>query len=159
LTLGLMAIGTVSIALTPSYATVGAIAPLLVLAGRLLQGLSAGVEIGGATVYLSEIATKGRKGFFVSWQIGSQQAALICAALIGFLLTRNLSQDQMLRWGWRIPLWAGCAIIPVLLIIRRSLTETNEFLSRKRRPPVAEIIKTLFANWQIVLFGMMLSAL
>src|SRR3984893_11883293 len=70
LTLALMAVGTLSIALLPGYEMIGLFAPLLVVAGRLLQGLSAGVEVGGASVYLAEIATPGRKGFFVSWQSG-----------------------------------------------------------------------------------------
>jgi MFS family permease len=159
LTLGLMAVGTLSIACTPSYASIGVLAPLLVLVGRLLQGLSAGVEIGGASVYLAEIATLGRKGFFAAWQSGSQQVAVICAALFGLLLTMNLSQSQMVQWGWRVPLWAGCAIIPLLLMIRRSLTETDAFLARKRRPAAREIVRTVFANWSIVLLGMMLSTL
>ncbi len=159
LTLGMMAAGTLSIACTPSYASIGIVAPLLVVAGRLIQGLSAGVEIGGASVYLAEIATPGHKGFFTSWQSGSQQVAVIFAALFGLVLTTNLSRNQMFRWGWRVPLWAGCAIIPLLLIIRRSLTETDVFLARKHRPPVREIVKTLFANWYIVLLGMLLSTL
>ncbi|MGB6945723.1 MAG: MFS transporter [Bryobacteraceae bacterium] len=159
LTLGMMAAGTLSIACTPSYASIGLLAPLLVVAGRLLQGLSAGVEIGGASVYLAEIATPGHKGFFTAWQSGSQQVAVICAALFGLVLTTNLSRSQMFRWGWRVPLWAGCAIIPLLLIIRRSLTETDVFLARKHRPPVGEIVRTLFANWYIVLLGMLLSTL
>src|SRR5215469_17234807 len=73
LTLMLMAIGTPSIAMMPGYEMIGLFAPLLVVVGRLFQGLSAGVEVGGASVYLAEIATPGRKGFFVSWQSGSQQ--------------------------------------------------------------------------------------
>jgi MFS family permease len=121
--------------------------------------LSAGVEIGGASVYLAEIATPGHKGFFAAWQSASQQVAVIFAALFGLVLTVNLSQNQMVRWGWRVPLWAGCAIIPLLLIVRRSLTETDVFLARKHRPSVREIVKTLFANWYIVLLGMMLSTL
>ncbi len=159
LTLALMAAGTLSIACTPSFASIGILAPLLVVAGRLLQGLSAGVEIGGASVYLAEIATPGHKGFFTAWQSGSQQVAVILAALFGLVLTMNLSQSQMFRWGWRVPLWAGCAIIPLLLILRRSLTETDVFLARKDRPAASEIIKTLFANWYIVLLGTMLSTL
>src|SRR5215469_9394132 len=72
LTLGLMAGGTVSIACTPSYASIGLIAPLVVVAGRLIQGLSTGVELGSASVYLYEIATPGHRGFYTSWQTGSQ---------------------------------------------------------------------------------------
>ena len=75
-----MAMGTLLIAFVPGYATLGVAAPLLVLFGRLLQGFSAGVELGGVSVYLSEIATPGRKGFFVSWQSASQQVAVVSPA-------------------------------------------------------------------------------
>src|SRR5262245_31318542 len=108
LTLGLMALGTLSIALTPSYATIGLLAPMLVLLGRLVQGLSAGVELGGVSVYLAEIATPGNKGFYVSWQSGSQQVAVMFAAVIGLVLSLNLTPDQMAQYGWRIPLLIGC---------------------------------------------------
>src|ERR1700687_1760527 len=85
-TLALMAVGTLSIAILPGYVAIGLAAPLLVLVGRLLQGFSAGVELGGVSVYLSEIATKGRKGFYCAWQSGSQQVAVVFAALIGVIL-------------------------------------------------------------------------
>ena len=68
LTLGLMAIGTITIALVPGYAMLGILAPVIVVIGRLIQGFSAGVELGGVSVYLAEIATPGNKGFYVSWQ-------------------------------------------------------------------------------------------
>src|SRR5271169_5001671 len=83
LTLTLMAFGTLSIACLPGYAVLGLAAPLLVLLGRLVQGFSAGVELGGVAVYLSEIATPGRKGFYISWQSASQQAAVMFAASLG----------------------------------------------------------------------------
>src|SRR6476469_8847988 len=86
LTLSLMSIGIVSIACVPGYHTIGLLAPLLVLSGRLLQGFSAGMELGGVSVYLSEIATPGHKGFYVSWQSGSQQVAVMFAALVGVAL-------------------------------------------------------------------------
>src|SRR6266849_4093080 len=95
LTLSLMALGTLSIGIMPGYQTIGLFAPLLIVGGRLVQGLSAGVEIGGVSVYLAEIATPGRKGFFVSWQSGSQQVAVIFAALIGLFLSRTLRPEQM----------------------------------------------------------------
>src|SRR6266508_5250664 len=82
LTLALMAVGTLSIAAMPGYRTIGLIAPLMILGGRLLQGFSAGAEVGGVSVYLSEIATPGRKGFYTSWQSASQQPAVMVAALI-----------------------------------------------------------------------------
>src|SRR5215471_17316290 len=95
LTLGLMSIGIFSIACIPGYATIGLLAPLLVLAGRLLQGFSAGMELGGVSVYLAEIATPGHKGFYVSWQSASQQLAVMFAALIGVVLHLMLSDAAM----------------------------------------------------------------
>src|SRR6267154_2031170 len=91
LTLGLMSIGIISVACVPGYQTIGLLAPLLVLIGRLLQGFSAGMELGGVSVYLAEIATPGHKGFYVSWQSGSQQVAVMVAALVGVGLTARLS--------------------------------------------------------------------
>jgi MFS family permease len=159
LTLALMAAGTVTIACAPGYATIGLLAPLLVLASRLVQGFSAGVELGGVSVYLSEIATPGRKGFFVSWQSASQQVAVGLAAVIGIALALKLNAGQMDRWGWRIPLLTGVLIIPVLFALRRSLTETDEFLARKRRPSSAEILRSVARNWRLVVLGMMMSTM
>ena len=158
LTLGLMAIGTLSIACTPSYASIGLIAPLLVLGGRLVQGLSAGVENGGVSVYLSEIATPGNIGFYVSWQTASQQVGVMFTATLGLALTTRLSDDQMNRWGWRIPLLIGCAIIPLVFLLRRSLEETPEF---ERRRPVTprEILRTLASNWRLLVYGTMLTVM
>jgi metabolite-proton symporter len=156
LTLALMSIGTVSITCVPGYHTIGFIAPVLVLIGRLVQGFSAGVELGGVSVYLAEIATPGHKGFYVSWQSASQQCAVIFAAVLGVLLSSQLSPAQMEAWGWRIPLIVGCFIIPILFMIRRSLAETEEFLARKHRPSTREILRSLTRNWSIVLVGMML---
>ena len=157
LTLTLMAIGTFSIGCLPGYQTLGLFAPLLVVAGRLVQGLSAGVEIGGVSVYLAEIATPGRKGFYVAWQSGSQQIAVIFAALLGVFLSAALRPEQMLAWGWRIPLLLGSMLVPFLFILRRSLPETEEFLARRHRPSTSEIWRTLLANWRLVVLGMMLS--
>ena len=118
-TLVLMALGTLLIALVPGYASIGVAAPLLVLFGRLLQGFSAGVELGGVSVYLSEMATPGNKGFYVSWQSGSQQVAVVFAAFVGLLLNRALPAEDMSAWGWRIPFLIGCLIVPFLFLIRR----------------------------------------
>ncbi len=157
LTLSLMAVGTLSIGVMPGYETIGLFAPLLVVAGRLVQGLSAGVEIGGVSVYLAEIATPGRKGFFVSWQSGSQQVAVIFAALLGLILSSILRPEQMAGWGWRVPLLIGSMLIPFLLLLRRSLAETDEFKSKKHHPGVYEIWRTVLANWPLMFLGMMLT--
>ena len=132
LTLALMAVGTLSIALVPGYATLGALAPVIVVIGRLIQGFSAGVELGGVSVYLAEIATPGNKGFYVSWQSGSQQVAVIFVALLGVLLSALVPPEDMVVWGWRIPFLIGCLIIPLLFILRYSLKETEEFEQRRQ---------------------------
>ncbi|MCK6254528.1 MFS transporter [Pseudomonas fragi] len=156
ITLALMAMGTVLIACVPGYATLGVAAPLLVLLGRLLQGFSAGVELGGVSVYLAEIATPGRKGFFVSWQSASQQAAVVFAGLLGVGLNHWLSPEEMGEWGWRIPFLLGCMIVPVIFVIRRSMEETPEFEARKHHPTLREILRSVSQNFSLVLGGMAL---
>lgn len=160
LTLGLMAIGTLTIAITPGYAVIGLAAPLIVVLGRLLQGLSAGVELGGVSVYLAEIATPGARGFYCSWQSASQQVAVVFTALIGLSLAAMLTPDQLGNWGWRIPLLIGCLIIPVILWLRRSLEDTAAFKKMQHHPRrTAEVFRILAANWQSVLYGTMMSAM
>src|SRR5258708_15667460 len=159
LTLSLMSVGIISIACMPGYATIGLIAPLLVLTGRLLQGFSSGMELGGVSVYLSEIATLGHKGFYVSWQSASQQVAVMFAALLGVLLSSILSPQKMMLWGWRVPLLVGCVIIPFLFRLRRSLRETDEFAARQHKPTVSEILRSLTASWRIVITGTMLATM
>src|SRR6516164_2106629 len=157
LTLGLMAVGTLSIGLVPGYATLGALAPVIVVVGRLIQGFSAGVELGGVSVYLSEIATPDHKGFYVSWQSGSQQVAVILVALLGVWLATVISPADMLQRGWRIPFLIGCLIIPLLFILRASLKETEEFEQRRHAvPSPGEILRRVAQNWQIVIIGMLM---
>ena len=152
-TLSIMACGTILIAFVPSYATIGVLAPLLVVLGRLLQGFSAGVELGGVSVYLSEMATPGHKGFYVSWQSASQQVAVVVAALLGYAIANLMSPQAADDWGWRIPFFIGCAIVPFLYWIRTSLEETKEFAARKVHPTTAQIYETLAANWALVVGG------
>jgi MFS family permease len=156
LTLGLMAIGTLLIACLPGYAVIGVAAPIVILISRLVQGFSAGVELGGVSVYLSEIATPGHKGFYVSWQSASQQVAVMFAGLIGVVLHSLLPPATMEQWGWRVPFWIGCLIIPLLYLLRRSLAETDEFLARKQHPSIRQILHTLASNWAVVLIGLMM---
>jgi MFS family permease len=153
LTLSIMACGTILIAFVPGYATIGVLAPMLVVLGRLLQGFSAGVELGGVSVYLSEMATPGNKGLYVSWQSASQQVAVVFAALLGYAIANRMAPETASNWGWRIPFFIGCAIVPFLYMIRRRLEETPEFAARKVHPTTAQIFATLGANWPIVLGG------
>ena len=159
LTLGLMALGTLAIAVTPTYAQIGLAAPIIILIGRLIQGLSAGVEVGGVSVYLNEIAPPHRKGFFTSWQSASQQAAVVFAALIGLLVSTNLSPETMQAWGWRIPFIIGCVMIPFLFIIRRHMEETDAFLNRKEHPQLGQIMRTIGNNWGVVLQGTLMAVM
>lgn len=158
-TLAIMAMGTILIAVCPSYATIGLAAPVIVLLGRLLQGFSAGVELGGVSIYLFEIATPGNKGFYTSFQSASQQVAILAAALIGYGLNQTLATATIAEWGWRIPFFVGCSIIPFIFFIRRTLEETPEFLARKQHPTSGEVFTSMLANWKIVILGMMLTAM
>ena len=158
-TLAIMAAGTVIIALCPTYAQIGVAAPIIVLLGRLLQGFSAGVELGGVSIYLFEIATPGNKGFYTSFQSASQQVAILFAAIIGYALSSLMSPQDIGAWGWRIPFFIGCAIIPFIFFIRRTLEETPEFLKQKKHPTPGEVFTAMLANWRIVILGMMLTAM
>ena len=155
-TLAIMAVGTVFIAFMPTYAKIGLLAPFLVLVGRLLQGFSAGVELGGVSVYLSEMATPNNKGFYVSWQSGSRQVAIMVAAIIGYGLNKSLSPAEIGEWGWRIPFFVGSLIVPFIFFIRRSLEETQAFLARTHRPSAAESFRSIAENVPIVLAGMLM---
>ena len=152
-TLGLMSVGTLTIALVPGYASIGLFAPIIVVFGRLAQGFSAGVELGGVSVYLSEIATPGHKGFYVSWQSGSQQVAVVFAGVLGYALSHLMPANELDAWGWRIPLIVGCLIIPFIYMIRRSLEETAEFSAQVRHPTPAQIYASLLTHWRIILTG------
>ncbi|MBR1131497.1 MFS transporter [Bradyrhizobium iriomotense] len=158
-TLGIMAFGTVVIAFCPSYATIGIAAPVIVLIGRLLQGFSAGVELGGVSVYLAEIATPGNRGFYTSFQSSSQQVAIFVASILGYVLSEIMPADTVASWGWRIPFFVGCLIIPLIFVLRRTLEETPAFLAMKKHPTASEVFASALANWRIVLLGMMIAIL
>jgi MHS family citrate/tricarballylate:H+ symporter-like MFS transporter len=143
----------------PGYATIGLFAPALVLIGRLLQGFSAGAELGGVSVYLAEMATPGRKGFFTSWQSASQQVAIVIAAALGFALNQWLDTATIAAWGWRVPFFVGCMIVPFIFILRRNLQETEEFKQRQHRPSMKEVFATLVQNWNVVIAGVLLVAM
>jgi MFS transporter, MHS family, citrate/tricarballylate:H+ symporter len=163
-TLSIMALGTVVIAFCPSYATIGVAAPIIVLIARLLQGFSAGVELGGVSVYLAEISTPGNRGFYTSFQSSSQQVAIFVAAIIGYILSEAIPGDTILDSiggiaKWRIPFFIGCIIIPVIFVLRRSLEETPAFLAMKKHPTASEVFASALANWRIVILGMMIAVL
>jgi MFS family permease len=159
LTLSLMAVGVALIAFVPGYATLGILAPILVVIGRLVQGFSAGVELGGVSIYLSEMATPGHKGFYVSWQSGSQQVAVMVVALLGVGLGFALSPQDIGAWGWRVPFFVGCLIVPMIFLLRRNLVETEAFVNRRHRATAGEIFRGVAAHWPLVLAGMMMTTM
>jgi MHS family citrate/tricarballylate:H+ symporter-like MFS transporter len=158
-TLGIMAMGTVIITVCPTYASIGVAAPIIVLIGRLLQGFSAGVELGGVSVYLFEISTPGNRGFYTSFQSASQQVAIFVAALLGFFLSEIMPADQVAAWGWRIPFFIGCVIVPFIFLLRRTLEETPAFLAMKHHPTPSEIFASAALNWKIIVLGMFMTAM
>ncbi len=154
LTLALMSVGVLTLSLAPPFRMIGLLAPVIVVFGRLVQGFSAGAELGSVAVYFSEIATPGRKGFYVSWQSASQQAAVMTAAVIGVLLSLNLKPEQIDDWGWRLPLLFGCTIIPLIFLLRRHMKETEAFAARGAPPELNDILASLARHWAKVLTGM-----
>jgi MFS transporter, MHS family, citrate/tricarballylate:H+ symporter len=158
-TLAIMALGTVTIAVCPTYASIGVAAPAIVLIGRLLQGFSAGVELGGVSVYLAEIATPGNRGFYTSFQSSSQQVAIFVAAILGYFLSEMMPAATVAAWGWRIPFFVGCLIIPFIFLLRRTLEETPEFLAMKKHPSTSEVFRSAAVNWKIIVLGMMVAVL
>lgn len=143
----LMSFGSLLIALTPTYETIGILAPILLLIARLLQGLSVGGEYGVSATYLSEMATEDRRGFYSSFQyvtlIGGQLIALGIQLILQKLL---LTEAQLEDWGWRIPFIIGAALSIIALYLRANLHETEAFenkkeVSDKKKGTISELLK------------------
>jgi MFS family permease len=124
LTIWLMALGSGMIGLLPTYQQIGILAPVLLVLARLIQGFSAGGEMGPATTYLLESAPAGRRCFFGSWQLASQNIGTVISGVIGICLTFAMSPQTTASWGWRVPFLLGILIAPVGYYIRRNLDET-----------------------------------
>ena len=129
----LMAGGTLVIGVAPSHAAIGLGAPLLLLVGRLMQGFSAGGEIGSAAAFMVEHAPAGKKARHCAWLQASMGMSNILGALVAFTLTAALPAEALMRWGWRIPFCIGLAILPFGLYLRRTLPETPSFAADARR--------------------------
>ncbi|MBR0693423.1 MFS transporter [Bradyrhizobium lablabi] len=125
LTVALITIGTLGLAATPSYASIGMAAPIIVVLCRLLQGLALGGEVGPATALLIEAAPQGRRGLYSSWQIASQGLAVAVGGIFGVTLSLLLSPQDLAAWGWRVPFLVSLLLVPIAIYIRRSLPETH----------------------------------
>ncbi|MBS0539273.1 MAG: MFS transporter [Proteobacteria bacterium] len=124
LTIALITIGTMGLALTPSYAQIGVAAPVIVIVCRLVQGLALGGEVGPASVFLIEAAPAGRRGLYSSWQLASQGLAVLAAGLLGLGLSLVLTKAELTAWGWRIPFALCLLLVPVAFYLRRTMPET-----------------------------------
>ena len=145
LTILLMGLGTAMIALAPTYAAIGWAAPVLIVAARLIQGFSAGGELGSATAFMIENAAPGRRGFGASCQQASQAATLVIGSLLGAAVTGLMPVTDLEAWGWRLPFLLGLLIVPVGLFMRSQIEESAEFTglggARERNP-----LKRVFAS-------------
>ncbi|GGC63770.1 MFS family transporter [Chelatococcus reniformis] len=128
----MMCMGSLVIACLPTYATIGALAPLLLLLARMAQGLSVGGEYGTSATYMSEVAKAGRRGFFGSFQYVTLIGGQLLASLVILILALVLSTEEMRAWGWRIPFFIGAATAVIALFLRRTLEETLTDQARKR---------------------------
>ena len=155
----LMGVAIVGLALTPSYAKIGALAPALVLFFRLVQGFALGGEVGPTTAYMAEAAPPHRRGLYLSMQYATQDAAVLLAGLVGTLLAARLSADQLTQWGWRAAMLLGASIVPFGIWVRRTLPETlttprivASAPAAGREPALARVKPHL----PIIVFGLMM---
>ncbi|MFJ7884877.1 MFS transporter [Pseudomonas sp. NPDC096917] len=130
----LMCFGSLMIALSPGYETIGVWAPVLLVFARLLQGLSVGGEYGTSATYLSEMATKERRGFFSSFQYVTLISGQLIALGVLIVLQQTLTEEQLYSWGWRIPFVIGALCAVVALYLRRGMEETESFKKTKVKP-------------------------
>lgn len=136
LSISLMMLGTLAIAIAPTYAQAGVVGSIVVFGAKMVQGFSAGGEYGSATALLAE-QDETRRGFYASWQESSQGLTILLAAFFGYFLNTAFTLEQLQTWAWRLPFLFGLCIGPIALYIRRNLTEGEEFTgSREKAPPV-----------------------
>jgi MHS family proline/betaine transporter-like MFS transporter len=148
-TIWLMALGTALIAICPAYAVIGVAAPLLLVFARMVQGFSAGGEVGAAMAFLGETGAPRRRGLTLSWQLASQGAAVLAGSGSGLLMTMLLSEDELARWGWRLPFLLGLLIAPVGYYIRKRLPERHPMTATA--PNAIKVV--VRSHWQTMLLA------
>ena len=161
----MMCTGSLIIALLPTYATIGAAAPALLVCARLLQGLSVGAEYGTGATYICEVSTAGKRGFFGSFQYFTIVAGQLLALLVVLLLQTVMPPDELKAWGWRIPFLLGACGALVALYLRRSMVESSTdgarhakeagsvlALARHKRAVILTLVFTAFGSLNFYLF-------
>jgi MFS transporter, MHS family, proline/betaine transporter len=142
LSMALMMIGTTMMAVTPSYATIGLAAPIVITIARLFQGFSVGGEFGSSVSFLAEHGGR-RRGFSASWQFATAGLITAIASFFGVALTSLLTHDQLVGWGWRIPYFFGMLIGPAGLYVRAKVVETAEFIEAEKPEtmPIMDLLR------------------
>src|SRR5438309_9944638 len=140
----MMCAGSLAIAVLPTYATIGAAAPVLLLLARMLQGLSVGGEYGTSATYMSEVAFRGQRGFLSSFQYVTLIGGQLLAVIVVVILQQLLDERELKDWGWRIPFVVGAVTAVVALLLRRTLTETSTAQTRGSKE--AGTLAGLFRN-------------
>ncbi len=158
LSFALMGLAIVGLALTPGYRTIGVAAPILAIAFRLIQGFALGGEVGPSTAFLIEAAPPGRRGLLVSLQYMGQDAAILCAGLMGVGLSSVMGAGALSDYGWRIALLAGAVIVPFGLLLRRGLVETLHEAEAAATTPTRSAGPPVTARRVAILALMMLAA-
>lgn len=159
LSVTLMCMGSLIIAVTPGYATIGLAAPALLVLARLLQGLSVGGEYGASATYLSEMAGKNRRGFFSSFQYVTLISGQLLAICVLLVLQSTMTEAALDEWGWRIPFALGAVLAVVVFYIRRGLAETKSFENvKKDNAPKSGLIQLFTRHPKETLTVMLLTA-
>ncbi|WP_242122575.1 MFS transporter [Sphingobium sp. Sx8-8] len=159
LSVALMCAGSLLIAVTPSYQTIGVGAPLLLVLARLMQGLSIGGEYGASATYLSEMAGRDRRGFYSSFQYVTLIAGQLVAICVLLLLQRILSEAELDAWGWRIPFLIGGALAVIVFWLRRGLSETQSYaVAKAEGAPKSGFIELVTRHPRETLTVMLLTA-
>lgn len=148
----LIGLSSLAVALTPSYATIGIAAPVIVIVWRLIQGFALGGEVGPSTAFLVEAAPPHRRGLYVSMQMLGQNGAVLAAGLIGVGLAAVMSEAMLATWGWRIAMALGVLVVPIGLALRRTLPETAE-RGDDAPPPVRSYARTAAIAFVLLLAG------
>ncbi len=151
-----MCLGSGVIAILPTYASIGILAPILLLVVRMLQGLAVGGEYGASATYMSEVAVGGHRGFFGAFQYSTLIGGQLIATLVLVVLRLYLNEHDMIAWGWRIPFIIGALVATIALLLRRDLTETASV--KTRAIPGAGTLRRVFQVskrnfWLVVIFS------
>jgi MFS family permease len=154
LVIALMTLGILLLAIAPPYSAIGVGGPIIIVCARLLQGFSAGGEFGSATALLIEAAPFSKRGFYGSFQMASQAAALLLGAVVGAAISRGMSPEALNSWGWRVPFILGLVIGPVGFYIRRNMADTEAFLHAKKKGRRATLGEVFRGHSREVLCGL-----